>query len=1323
MKVIIIIIGFLLSFPQLDLFSQVFLDEGFEDGSRPEGWTEEYVFGEVDWRYRNGGYNPSDPNLDNPITPNGEVDIARNPASAYEGNYNAFFFNQGDDNERTMLMTPVMNMMGAAAVELSFYLCQIPWTFEGATGWDILRVYYRTSENDPWILLQEYPDPIYTWEEQIVTLPNPSETYYVAFEGHTRWGFGTCIDNVHIEETGTLQLYVAEIESEQPFSLEVPSGSSDVPIMRTDLKVYGNTGSLTLDQIAFTSLNSSDADLSPNGIKLFSTSTRTFSNDNPVGSATSFSGGVASFTALNHNLVPGHNYIWLTYDVATEATHNNKLDVMIPANQIVTSNGSYPASDQSPSGDRTIYHTRYYDDFEGSLNWALTGEFQVGTPVGNGGNPGNPNPTEAHSGSNALGTDLTGLGAFPYNYEPGLTEISSYTATTESLNLLYYKDLNIFFWRYLNIEVWDRASIDISIDEGASWHPIWESSAYINDFEWSQKKLAIPQQYWRSEQVRLRFTLGPTDGVENYSGWNIDDVFLTGEYITKDVGVSEWIYPQSGSGHTSSDSVTVRIRNFGGEPITDPVPVAYSFNGGSTWTINQMDTDIPVDGSVEFTFPTRTDLSQPGLRSSVLARTILPGDQFTGNDQISTEIYIVPTYIPPHEEDFEQNDGYWRPTGADLWEYGTPAGATINSSASGNYSWVTGLSSTYGDMISESNQVIFEDGFESDLGWSYTGEFEQAMPDGIHLPWYANYGYYCIGIDLDEPAQGDSLHLYENGITAGTAYTAVSPPLDVWNYSNLELSFSGWITVQAGDSLRLEISPDGLSWTTIWQNDGSEIMDTWYQEVLYAIPDELTFTHEMRIRFSLYYSSTSGEVAQGWSIDDLLLTGDLVSTEPGYLSSPRFDLSGILHPMITAKLWIETELGTDGANLEYSLDDGESWTTITNASGNDSYWNWYTGQPVTALANNGWSGQTGQWIQVNHMLPAILAGESNVQFRFIFASNKAENNYDGIALDDVRIMEAPMDVDLLTIVDPVTSCELPSNQRFTITIQNSGPANLETGDSVRIGYHIDHPEGIQTAEEVFYLTQNLPVGNTQDITTDSEFDFSTAGEYLVTVYLQSSDPHFYSAQSNDTISQLITVNKPYVERGEDISTSIPDTVQLNAYSGVPGLSYQWQDLSTDSEFNVSTAGTYYVDVDNGLCIASDTIRVLLLVVDLGVSTYLGPPSSCELGNSLPIEVRIENMGTDTLLSGDSIFIGGVINSSIFFEDTLVLSQRFFPNETMDHTYSGTFDFSAPGDYQMKLFTRKQNDSEPLNDTLFHLLQVFGYPDAYLGPDTVVSASD
>ena len=1318
-----IAIGLLLGLSHTGLFAQVILYEGFEAGYRPEGWSEAYVTGEVDWRYRNGGYNPSDPNLDYPITPNGEVDIARNPPSAFEGNYNAFFFNQGDDNERTKLITPELNLLGATAVELTFYLCQIPWTFEGSTGWDILRVYYKVSESAPWVLIQEFPDPVYEWEKQTLNLPNPSETYYVAFEGQARWGFGTCMDSVCIRETGIQQLYVQEVECENPVSLGAPSGSPDVPVLRTDLKVYGNAGTLDLERISFNSLNTSDADLSANGVKLYSTTTQDFNTDNPVGSPVNFIDGVATFSALSHPLSPGHNYLWLAYDVALDATHRNTLDAMVMAGQIVTGNGSFPDTDQSPFGNRTIHQTQYYDDFEGGLNWDLTGEFEVGTPAGGGGNPGNPDPGKAHSGTRALGTDLTGLGSNPYNYEPDLSGASTYKATTEVINLLYYRDLSLFFWRYLNIEVWDQASIEISTDSGATWHSFWQSNAYINDFTWNQEKVSIPSQYWRSEGVRLRFSLGPTDGVENYSGWNIDDVYLTGEFITKDVGVSGWIYPQSGSGHTSEDSVTVRIRNYGGAEITDPVPVAYSFNGGVTWTINQMQSNIPVDGWVDFTFPSRVDLSQPGLRPQVLAKTLLPGDQFSGNDQFSTEIYIVPTYVPPYMEDFEENDGYWRAEASGLWEFGEPSGAVINTAASGSQSWVTGLISTYGNMISEQGEVIFEDGFESNLGWSFSGEFERAIPDGIHLPWYAYSGYYGIGTDLS--GQGDSLNLYENGITPASAYTATSPVLDVSDYSNLELSFAGWLTVQEGDSVRVEVSDDnGSSWHTLWQNNGAGIMDAWYQPYTFIIPDEWTFTDEFRFRFSLYSSSAGGSVAQGWSIDQILLSGDFVHTSRGSLTSPSFDLTGMQHPVIAANLWIESEEGTDGANLEYSLDDGKSWTTVTNVSGYDTYWNWYSGQPVTSLGSNGWSGHSGHWVPVRHMLPASLAGEENVQFRFTFAADKSDNQYDGAAFDDIRILEAPQDMDLLAIVNPVSACELSSSQHFTLSVRNSGIKTIVAGDSMRIGYVIDHPEGLQTAEEVYHFTQNLPVGNTLNITAASAFDLSRSGEYQTTVYLQSQEPHFYSPLSSDTVTSVILVQKPQVDLGDFISTSKPDTVTLRAYSGVGGQTYLWQDGTTDSLYHVTTEGLYHVTVTNGLgCQTRDTVEVMQLIPDVGIGAVVAPLSDCALGDQLPLEITIQNFGTDTVDAGDTIVVVGEINHGAPFGEAIVMNQRFTPGESMSYTFPGLFDFSAPGSYQMKLYTRMSSDMVSENDTLNNLLEVYGYPDSDLGPDTVVVAAE
>jgi hypothetical protein len=1324
MKLLKILLGTLVGLSTTFVLSQeVFLTEGFETHNGiedpPDGWDNEKVGASPQlWRYRNGGHSPNDISW---AIPEGQYDPTRNPKQAYEGTYNAIFFMESYNNERTKLITPPLDMLGATNPELSFYLCQIPWSFLGPPANDFLRVYYRISADDDWVLLHEYLDAVWEWEEQKLSLPNPSETYYVAFEGQTKWGFGTCIDNISIMETGAQPMYIGEIEFEQLFDEYIPSGISDLPVMLVDFKVFGNTDSVILETIHFTSLNTSDGDILSNGVKLYSTSTQTFETSNPLGSPTDFVSGIASFTGLNHTLQTGHSYLWLTYDVDPNATHENILDVMVAASAITANGAPYPDADQSPPEQRVIYKTFYSENFEGTHNWDLTGEFQVGTPAGLGGDPGNPDPEGAFRGSNALGTDLTGLGSNLYNYEPDLDEASAYLATSPSMNALYYKNLNLFYSRHLNIEWLDYASIQISRDDGNTWSTFWENT-HLLDYQWLEERLVIPDEYSRSDQFKIRYTLGPTTSYNHFSGWNIDDIYLTGEFISKDVGVSDWILPQSGSGHTASDSVTVRIRNYGGAEIVDPVPVAYSFNGGASWTVNQMSEHIPVGGSVEFTFFTRVDLTEPGLIPSVLAKTTLPGDQFAGNDQISTELYIVPTYSPPYIEDFDNGEGFWRSMGNSIWEYGTPDGAVIDGASSGTKSWATGLSSRYEDLIANDNRTILEDGFEVNKGWVLSGEFERTSPDPFYTPFWASSGYNCIGTDLS--GLGANPHQYENGITSGTAHTATSPAIDVTDYTNLRISFWGYIKIQNGDSIKLEVSPDnGSSWVTLWKNSEGEIMETAFQPREYIVPDAYIYTDALKFRFSLFHTSVAGAVAEGWFIDELMITGDLVESEPGTLSSPSFDLTGIVNPMITANLWIDTEQDVDGVTLQYSLDDGDTWTSVTNTSGYDTYWNWYTTKPVVALGLDGWSGQSGGWIPVKHLFPPALVDQDNVQFMFIFAANKTNNQYDGMAVDDVQIMEAPKDLDIIDILDPVSACELSAEQTFTLRARNAGNSALQAGDSLEIGYFIDRSGEIQTAEETFVLTQSWPSGNTLDIPLSTSFDFDKSGEYLTEVYFKTVNPHFYSAVSNDTISRTIEVNKPDVDLGKDISTVRPDTVILKAYSGVPGQTYLWQDGSEDSTFIVETDGTYFVTVTGLGCVASDTVQVLQLVSDVGVSTYLGPLSDCELDNQLTLKIRVENMGTDTVEIGETIFIGGVINETQTFEDTRVLTQRFKPDEAFDYTYSGTFDFSAPGDYEMKLYTRMTGDEVQGNDTLYHTLHTFGYPDSDLGPDTTVLASE
>jgi len=82
-----------------------------------------------------------------------------------------------------------------------------------------------------------------------------------------------------------------------------------------------------------------------------------------------------------------------------------------------------------------------------------------------------------------------------------------------------------------------------------------------------------------------------------------------------------------------------------------------------------------------------------------------------------------------------------------------------------------------------------------------------------------------------------------------------------------------------------------------------------------------------------------------------------------------------------------------------------------------------------------------------------------------------------------------------------------------------------------------------------------------------------------------------TVQTNDTVSGTITHYELTIDLGPDtICTSQPDTIVLNPGAGFD--SYLWQDSSTAQTFNVSTYGTYYVQVyDTNWCDATDTIVI------------------------------------------------------------------------------------------------------------------------------------
>lgn len=166
--------------------------------------------------------------------------------------------------------------------------------------------------------------------------------------------------------------------------------------------------------------------------------------------------------------------------------------------------------------------TVFADDFEEDRGWTFSGgQWAIGTPTGGGGSFGYPDPSSAHSGTRELGYNLNG------DYGRNLPE---YYATSPAIDCSGLFNAKLTYWRWLGVEVpvWDHASFELSTD-GVSWTILWDNTSTVSDSSWNEQVFDIADLADGEKTVYLRYTMGPTDGSNNYCGWNIDDLSIVGD--------------------------------------------------------------------------------------------------------------------------------------------------------------------------------------------------------------------------------------------------------------------------------------------------------------------------------------------------------------------------------------------------------------------------------------------------------------------------------------------------------------------------------------------------------------------------------------------------------------------------------------------------------------------------------------------------------------------------------------------------------------------------------------------------------------------------
>ena len=369
------------------------------------------------------------------------------------------------------------------------------------------------------------------------------------------------------------------------------------------------------------------------------------------------------------------------------------------------------------------------------------------------------------------------------------------------------------------------------------------------------------------------------------------------------------------------------------------------------------------------------------------------------------------------------------------------------------------------------------------------------------------------------------------------------------------------------------------------------------------------------------------------------------SNENAWLKSPCFNFSTLKNPYIKCKVFWETSWKDDGANLQYSTDNGISWQVLghTNEPGNCLSEKWYNTQSLANLPNqDAWSGNIQSarpgclisggsinWVTAKHNAPE-LAGKQNVIFRFVFASGDDCNDFDGFAIDDFTIEESPSSTASFTyscssnlrvnFLNTSTLCPTSFLWNFDDPYSSEGSTSTEpnpthaytVGGNYKVSLTVSGPGNTSSTftlpnlQVIGNITASIiiPVRCHDDTTGSLTVDFT--GDSSGVSYAWNTEPvqntrtavHLGAGDYNVTIlneegcpaSANISLGEPppllhTVTTVKPTCTSSNGSIDIAMQGGVAPYNYSWSpNVSSTSSAKNLPSGIYTVTVtDNNQC--------------------------------------------------------------------------------------------------------------------------------------------
>jgi agmatine/peptidylarginine deiminase len=163
--------------------------------------------------------------------------------------------------------------------------------------------------------------------------------------------------------------------------------------------------------------------------------------------------------------------------------------------------------------------------------------------------------------------------------------------------------------------------------------------------------------------------------------------------------------------------------------------------------------------------------------------------------------------------------------------------------------------------------------FETDPGWSREGQWAFGEPSGQGGSSYGNpdpssgaTGSNVFGINLG----GDYT------TSAGPAEQLTSGAIDCSQLAQVSLRFQRWLNTDYQPYViqTVEASTDGVDWTMLWQNPGSEdVTDSQWNEQVYDLSTIADGVDSLFLRWGHHVGQSGAWAYSGWNIDDVEVWG------------------------------------------------------------------------------------------------------------------------------------------------------------------------------------------------------------------------------------------------------------------------------------------------------------------------------------------------------------------------------------------------------------------------------------------------------------------